>query len=58
MPKAAKLMIFVMASVENFEPSTITAGTTAASTRAYGGTCRVAENFLSSELPMIMPSRP
>ncbi len=49
MPRAAKLMIFVRASVENFAPITMTAGTTAAArSSAYGGTCRLAENFLSS----------
>ena len=44
--------------MENSDPKTITAGTTAATSSAYGGTWRVAENFFSSELPMIMSSRP
>lgn len=57
MPRVAKEMIDVSALVENTEPSTITAGTIAATTMAYGGTWRCGRNVRNSREPKIMSSR-
>jgi hypothetical protein len=51
-------MIFVRASSEIRDPSTISAGTIAATASAPTGTWRVAENRPSVSEPKIIRSRP
>src|SRR5688572_19032641 len=58
MPSVENEMIFVSASSEKAETAMINAGTTPATSRATGGTCRRDENVASARLPKIMPSRP
>lgn len=57
MPSAAKETIRVSALSETCEPTTITIGITAESSRAYGGTWRVSENRRKRWLPGIISSR-